>query len=156
LRQLQDLAARRGALIDEADTLLRSAGWTEERRVPVDKDLTAIRTAGYPAWEKLIDFVVEYSGLVIQNRDGTRSLWIDPSRAVDDVDHKWVDDYGRLVGSELVPVGGYSHMTIYLGRDGALYGGFDKEFGPLGTDVQQLVAGILTQVPPTPLRWTLT
>jgi hypothetical protein len=42
-------------------------------------------------------------------------------------------------------------MTIYLGRDGSFYGGFDCEFGRIGSNMEEVIDGLLNCDPPTRL-----
>jgi hypothetical protein len=64
---------------------------------------------------------------------------------------EWVRTYAEFLNEELVPIGGHSHMGIYLGRDGVFYGGFDAQFGPLGRSVRVMIDRVLNNVPPTQL-----
>jgi hypothetical protein len=138
-----------------ASELLRRAGWAEGRQVVVDPPLAALREGGFETWEGLASMLAEYCFLTIHDVGGLRSLWIEPTRAVADADPEWIADYEQSLGTRLVPVGGYSHMLVMYGRDSVFYGGFDREFGPLGLTVEEVVDGLLCRVPPVRLSMTL-
>lgn len=153
MRQLFDLVAWDQAVT--AKDLLRRAGWAEERRVSVDTQVAALHASGFETWAGLEAMLATYCFLVIRDVKGLRSLWIEPARAVAGADPDWIADYERAVGVRLVPVGGYSHMLVMLGTDSVFYGGFDREFGPIGRTVEEVVDGLLCTVPPVALSMTL-
>jgi hypothetical protein len=116
--------------------IMRRAGWSEERDVDPVGDENALQLAGYAVWPEVTRFLAVYSGLTFTDGNGKRKVWIDAARSASEIDRAWVISYEALAESILVPVGGYSHMTIFLSASGALYGGYDREFGLLGADLE--------------------
>lgn len=126
---------------------LRACGWWPERRVDVTLEVSSLEQAGVEIWPELLDFLMQYARLEIKSNDGTRSLSLDPSRAVAGTDLGWGRSYSSMIGTALAPVGEYSHMTIYLGRDGEFYGGFDAEYGRISANVEGLIDSVLNRHP---------
>jgi hypothetical protein len=126
---------------------MRRAGWVPGRHVATADAKNALSAAGYEPFEALTDLLAEFSPLTFRSDDSQRSVWIDGLRSATDADPDWAQEYGRLAGSLLAPIGRYSHMTIYVAQDGTLYGGFDREFGRLGADVKEALNGLLNQDP---------
>jgi len=135
--------------------LLRRAGWEEGRQVAANAWVAGLRDGGFESWTGLASMLAEYCFLVVHDAEGLRSLWIDPARAIADADADWVAGYERSLGVRLAPVGGYSHMLLMFGRDCVFYGGFDREFGPLGLTLEEAVDGLLCRVPPVRLAMRL-
>jgi SUKH-3 immunity protein len=132
--------------------LLRAAGWHEGRSVGVQGVLSAISGAGFEIWPELVGMLTEYAGLrVVSADDASRFLALDPEQALDGLGTRWVDAYHALAGCELIPLGQWQDLTVLAGRDGRLYGGRAREFGPLGHTVPELAQSLLTEVPPRPL-----
>jgi hypothetical protein len=127
--------------------LLRSAGWSPNRQVDHDAVDAALHAEGYAMWVGLSNFLAEYSGLIVGSDKTGRSVWFDADKAARGVDPEWPRAYADVVGSPMVPVGGYSHMTVYFGQDGRLYGGFDDEFGLLGASVSEALERLLLGEP---------
>jgi hypothetical protein len=151
MRELRFLATRELILSESIEMQLRTAGWSADRRVDHAAADSALNAEGYATWAGLQEFLREFSGLVISAKQTGRSVWFDAEKAVQDVDPAWPRAYAEIVGSSMVPVGGYSHMTIYMGRDGRLYGGFDNEFGCLGSNAIEALDGVLNGDMPTKL-----
>jgi len=126
---------------------LRAAGWVLGRRVSLPPSVAFFLPDGDQPWRA---FLEEFSGLSIRAADG-RAVWFDAARAMTDDDLACREDYARRAGCELFPVGGYSHLVIYLGADGRLYGGHDDDFAILGSTAAEAVDGLLAPDPPIPL-----
>ena len=131
--------------------LMRRAGWTESRKVPVDQHIEALRRGGFHAWEDLGSMLEPIVGLQISDILGRFTMWLDPTQAAATADLDWVTDYEHAAGVMLTPVGEYSHMLMMLGSDSAFYGGFDREFGRLGGTLEEAVNGVLVRQPPVRL-----
>lgn len=127
---------------------LKAAGWNPGRRVDSAPAESALASAGYTIWPALSAFLEEYQGLTIWRPDDQSPLWIDSTEAARAVDPEWTSAYEKLSRCALAPIGGYSHMDLFFGRDKGLYGGFDVEFGRLGGSVEELVACVLYREPP--------
>jgi SUKH-3 immunity protein len=134
---------------------LLKSGWRPDRHVELKAEISVLEDEGYESWPELLAFLEEYADLLIKSDDGTRTLWIGAARAVREVDRGWASAYSEVIQSVLAPVGGYSHMTIYLGQNGVFYGGFDSEYGPLASNIEELVNAVLNQCPPARLEWEL-
>lgn len=130
---------------------LARAGWSHDRTVSVEADVAALRTGGYPIWDALLSFLAEFSGLVIESvQHPDNPLWINAQQAVEETLPQWVELYVERSGTPLAPVGGHSHMTVYLGQDGTFYGSYDFGFGRLGRTVPEVVDGTLNDPHPPP------
>lgn len=138
-----------------AKDLLVRAGWFDGREVAIQDQIAAIRAGGFEVWAGLESILAAYCFLVIRDSVGSRSLWIEPARAVAAIDPEWIFDYERVLGVRLAPVGGYSHMTVMVGSDAAIYGGFDREFGRLGGSIEDAVDQLLCAASPVRLSLTL-
>ena len=138
-----------------AKELLIRAGWFDGRKVAIQDQIAAIRSGGFAVWPGLDSVLAAYCFLVIADAEGSRFLWIEPARAVAVVDPGWIFDYEKVLGVRLAPVGGYSHMTVMVGSDSAIYGGFDREFGRVGASFEDAVDGLLCARPTVRLSMTL-
>ncbi len=141
---------------DDAMARLRAAGWHPGRRVDITRAVHALEADGHQVSSELRRFLAEYDRLevtekprpgVLRREQNLRRITF-AATETGGVDAEWARAYEDVVGCRLAPVGGYSHMTIYHGADGKFYGGFDREFGLLGRDVADVVAGILFEDPP--------
>jgi hypothetical protein len=135
--------------MQQSESYLIASGWHDGRRVDAHVDLDALRREGYDLWSEAEDFLAEFSGLAIRVHDRDPMI-IDAADAVDVTYRSWVDAWSRRAGTYLIPVGAYSHLTVLLGRDGWLYGGYDNEFGRLGQTLAEVVA--TTLIPEHPDR----
>ncbi|HXA29692.1 MAG TPA: SUKH-3 domain-containing protein [Candidatus Angelobacter sp.] len=86
---------------------MTSAGWFPRRSVPIGAAEAALAGGGYEAWEGLLAFLREFSGLTIRfMRNGREdSVWFDAERAVAWTDVPWVREYERRFGTRLAPIG---------------------------------------------------
>lgn len=126
---------------ENVEAQLRDAGWYPGRTVDITHTLSAFATHHtLPA--PLLDFLPEYTGLVVEANDG-RFVRFDPQLAAHNTSPEWTRSYATLTSCDLVPIGEYSHMTIYLGADGLFYGGYDREFGRLGSTVREVLDRLL-------------
>lgn len=65
-------------------------------------------------------------------------------------DPEWCRTYEDTAGISLLPVGGQSHMTLFVDTQGAVWGGFDAEYGQLGATLDEVVHDLLVR--PRPRR----
>ena len=130
-----------------SEQLLRS-GWFPGRHIDLENEVAVLDAEGYELADGLLVFLAEYSGLVVRADDATQSVWIDAARSASEVDAQWNRAYSAMIRSALAPVGGYSHMTIYLSEAGEFYGGFDYEYGRLGSNFRELIDVLLNEDPP--------
>ena len=135
--------------MQQAEHHLVAAGWREGRHVGNETGVAALRSEGYDLWDEVGAFLTEFSGLRIKVRD-RQPMIIDAAEAVEVTFRSWVDAWSERAGTDLVPVGVYSEMTVLLGRDGWLYGGVDFEFGRLGSTLNEVIVNVL--IPQHPKR----
>lgn len=123
---------------------LLAGGWTPGRRVDVASDLAAYQEEEYEfePWPELEAFLTEYSGIGVWEGDPRSTIWIDGAAAAKAADPGWAEAYEEVLRTQLAPVGGYQPMFLFLGRDGRLYGGFDREFGYLGETLPEAMNSI--------------
>lgn len=126
---------------------LRAAGWWPERQVEIEAEIRSIERTGVEVWPELMEFLAEYARLKIDSHDGMRTLSLDVTGAAAGTDPEWGGSYSKMIGVVLAPVGEYSHMTIYLARDGIFYGGFDAEYGRIADSLEGLVDSVLNKRP---------
>ena len=131
----------------DALTLLRNAGWREGRRIKVADDLETLRAEDFPVTDIAERFLSEYSGLSIAPEGGRRPLVINAGLAARHVFPGWAEAYSKAVGSVFVPVGEYSHMTLYIDLGGGLWGGYDREFGKGGSSLLEVIQGMYIDEP---------
>lgn len=124
------------------DDLLR-AGWDPERQIDPAAAIRALEAEGWATWPGLVNFLESFSGLEVTGGDGKRTVFIDAGNASANIDPGWGTAYSKALGVRLAPVGEQSHMTIYLGEDGAFYGGFDHDYGRLGADIFETLEAVL-------------
>lgn len=129
----------------DASTLLRNAGWFPGRTVDVSRDLAALSAAGYEITPAAAKFLAEYSGLTIVGDTKSNPLIIDGAFVAGDVDPEWGSAYAEAIGTTLVAVGEYSHMTLYIDAEAGLWGAFDSEYGRGGSSLEEVVQGIFLE-----------
>lgn len=126
---------------------LRSAGWLPGRRVEIGADLAALDKENHKLFDQALEFLREYSSLIIRfNRDGEPDeLWFSSARACDLIFPEWIEEYSRRVGMILAPIGSANgeYLVILIGEDGSFYGGFDGEFGSLGANALEMIENIV-------------
>lgn len=126
--------------------LLAEAGWYAGRDVGQgESGIDALSSAGFVVTPAAAALLREFSGLTVFAPDSTRSLWIDGAQAAALSVPGWVEAYSECCARPLVPVGGYSHMTLLVDDSGEVWGGFDAEFGWLGASVAEVVRGLLLE-----------
>ena len=117
----------------DAVTLLRRAGWSPGRSVDVAEELAFVASDGFPVTPAAERFLSEYSGLQISWGTKSNPLILSGRVAARGVDSGWCEAYSGAVGLTLSPVGEYSNMTLYIDPTGELWGGFDAEYGQVGS-----------------------
>lgn len=132
---------------DRVSEALQLAGWTPDRHVPITKELAALEGDGHPVFPALVEFLVSYSGLSLAVDDGDRqdAIWFSAARACAGIAPGWVLDYSARARIRLAPVGECyrEHLTLLLGEDGRVFGGYDNEFGRLGDTVLAALANLI-------------
>ncbi|MFE0024190.1 SUKH-3 domain-containing protein [Amycolatopsis sp. NPDC059021] len=122
-----------------ATELLRRGGWKPGRDVSVGEDLRALWEEGHLVFPAAIDFLREYSGLVLTwERDGSPDdVWFSAAAICAQAASGWVADYSARAGTTLVPVGAANrgYLMLLLGENGHWFGGFDDAFGEVGEDL---------------------
>ena len=88
---------------------------------------------GYAVTPAAEDFLRQYSGLEISGESSANPLVLSGRVAARGVDPGWCDAYARALGVVLSPVGQYSNMTVYIDQSGELWGGFDEDYGRIGS-----------------------
>ncbi len=131
----------------DAVTLLNRAGWFPGRRVDRAAATSGLLEAGYDASPAAVDILREYSGLTVASPDATRDLWIDGQRAAVVADPEWCRAYAEHAQTSLIPVGGYSHMTLLVDPHGSFWGGYDSVFGRVAGSVEELIRVLLIDDP---------
>jgi len=131
----------------DALTLLREAGWYPDRSVDISADVEALRAEGFEVTETAERFLREYSHLSITGETKSSPLIIDGVVVVRNADTGWCELYSEAIGTVFVPVGDYSHMTLYVDLDGDLWGGFDGEYGQGGPSLLEVIQGMFIDQP---------
>jgi len=126
---------------------LKNAGWSPTRSVDISKDIAALTREGVPQFKAIVDFLREYSGLVINfDRAGEPDeIWFSGERASELMAPDWIEDYSQRSGVQLAPVGAAygEYLTLLIAEDGSWYGGFDDEFGSMGNNFLDTLENIL-------------
>jgi hypothetical protein len=132
--------------------VLRTSNWHPGRRVDITDDLVALEREGYAQFPAATNFLREYSGLTVKfyrngfdRNDGADEVWFSVSRACELLDPAWTEEYSRRARVQLVPLGATyrEHLALLIGVDGNWYGGFDDEFGLVGSDVLDLMENLI-------------
>ena len=131
----------------DATSLLRDAGWYPGRSVDVTDDLKALVAEGYEMSAAAVEFLRQYSHLRILEPNNLNPLLIDGVLAARNADPAWCEAYSGAIGSPLLPVGEYSHMTLMIDPEGGLWGGFDNDFGRGGSSLPELLQGMFIDRP---------
>jgi len=124
----------------EAERLLRLAGWFPGRRVETGA-VEQLAARGHLVSPAAVELLTEFAGLTVGEPD--QSLWVDGQRAADDCDPAWCAAYGIEVGRTLTPFGAYSHMSLLVDDRGGIWGGFDAEYGYLGDSLASVVEALV-------------
>ncbi|WP_326836840.1 SUKH-3 domain-containing protein [Amycolatopsis rhabdoformis] len=142
MQQLHNTGA--GPVTNSHD-LIQMAGWTPDRNVDVAAELRELDEAGFAVTRFVPRFLAGYSGLTIGSQDATRALVIDGHKAARCADPEWCTAYAQAIGMPVTPVGEYSHMTLVIDETGRFWGGFDQSYGLLGSDLVDVVHGLLVE-----------
>jgi hypothetical protein len=126
----------------DALTLLHEAGWFPGRSVDVAGDLAALTAEGFPITPATHEFLSEFSGLQIIWETKDNPLTVNGAIVAGDADIGWCEAYSTAIGSQLVPVGEYAHMTLYVDPDGGLWGGVGNEYGQIGSSLVDVIERI--------------
>lgn len=126
----------------DALTLLHEAGWFPGRNVDVTGDLAVLTAEGFEITTAAHDFLREYSGLDITWETKDNPLIVNGATVARDADVGWCEAYSTEIGSRLVPVAEYAHMTLYVDPDGGLWGGVGNEYGQVGSSLVDVIERI--------------
>lgn len=130
-------------LTSEAKRVLAEAGWFEGRHVDTSSYLQQWTDRGITPTPDQVEFAAEFCGLTIYHppsievggklhRDYTI---LDPPMALSGLRDDMIEKYHEVSSEPLCPVGNNrSHMTLFLGNSGALYGGVDNYLSIFGSD----------------------
>jgi hypothetical protein len=132
---------------DRVSEALRLAGWTSDRHVSITDELAALEGQGHPVFPVLVEFLESYSGLslAVDHDDRQDAIRFSAARACAGIGTAWVLDYSARERVRLAPVGECyrQHLTLLLGEDGRVYGGYDNEFGRMGDTVLAALANLI-------------
>jgi hypothetical protein len=126
----------------DALALLHEAGWFPGRNVDVTSDLAALAAEGFEITAAAHNFLREFSGLDITWETKDNSLIVNGATVARDADIGWCNAYSTEIGSRLVPVAEYAHMTLYVDSDGGLWGGVGNEYGQVGSTLAEAIERI--------------
>ncbi|MBT1699243.1 SUKH-3 domain-containing protein [Fulvivirgaceae bacterium PWU4] len=134
---------------DTTQKALSESGWQEDRKIDIQSFKFDLVKEGYPWFGKVESFLQAFGGLNVKFLRSDRSqdfFQFDPSRAVQDIDVRWVkDDYSkRLQNINLCVVGQAfgGHMTLLISEDGKMYGGYDDNLYLIGNDGSEAIENI--------------
>ena len=117
----------------DAQSLLQRSGWFPGRRIDVGDDLAFVKSEGFEVTPAAERFLEEYSGLTVSWNTNSNPIVISGREAARGVDAAWCEAYSGAIGLVLSPIGEYSMMTLYIDSSGELWGGFDSEYGQVGS-----------------------
>jgi hypothetical protein len=113
---------------DKTLAILHEAGWTEERRVPVDALRERLAAAGFAPHPAALDFLSRFEGLSVNHpstryEDGKNTCHFKLDRIIGLVDVDDIDDFGASVGTRLCPVGEINRRNsiVAIGEDGRVF-----------------------------------
>lgn len=128
--------------------LLKRAGWSPERRVPVDHLVSRLRDAGFDIVAPFRDFMTEFAGLEVSSEDGTRTLEFDIERALVLTDSEWCEAYSEEIDRSVTPVACRgAHMTLLIDESGEFWANFDDLYGHKGKNILQAIELLLVDPP---------
>jgi hypothetical protein len=139
----------------EVEDVLRSAGWSPERRTTTDGWTALFENEGIHAHQAAIDFLQEFGGLNIEIHGSgiTRAkepFELDPSLC--ESEEGRFTAFGRQIGREIFPIGEIDYGRYLLGIDQNtevyVVETWIANFGPMPTAMENLVLG----VKPTPIE----
>lgn len=143
----------------ETAKYLERAGWTADLVVDTSSFERLLREAGFFVNDAALSFLKKFGGLEIKHphakvSDMTDNMHFDISVVVRDILPSTVEDYGRIVGSSLCPIGeaARGYFILMMDENGAVYGAYDDFFvrvGPSGLEaIEALCSGKeLEQIP---------
>ncbi|QGQ19902.1 hypothetical protein GC089_12600 [Cellulomonas sp. JZ18] len=128
--------------------LLRRAGWSPDRRVPVDHLMSRLRDHGHDVVPPFRDLMAQFSGLVIRSEDGKRALEFDIDRALVLTDSDWCTQYSEEIDQTVTPVARQDpHLALLLDESGGFWGAYDDLYGYKGSDILQAIEWLLIDQP---------
>jgi hypothetical protein len=120
---------------------MRGIGWFPGRTESIQEELEAWSNHGYNPSSRVLDFMVECSGLEFEHPKnpsvgGVYSCWISASASSVRIFRSLVSDYESRVGLDMCPIGQSSGgaMFLFMSSDGAVYGGRDRFLAKISND----------------------
>ncbi|TDU86568.1 SUKH-3 immunity protein of toxin-antitoxin system [Kribbella voronezhensis] len=132
--------------VDLGLSVLAQAGWFAGRRVPIERYLEAIASEGYECTDLVEEFLQECGGLAVGPPASgfAEVIAIDPVTAIETTYKDTVEEYEKVLGTSLVPIGAASsgHLVLMMARDGRFYGGYDAYLAYAGESPAELFGRI--------------
>lgn len=111
---------------------LRRAGWLGDRKIDTSVYTKALNEEGYLVPSLLTDFLHHYGGIYITHPDpkipnATDDFHLDPLKAIENNFHEGIEEYGKLIGTELCVFGEASdgYLVLMMAQDGRVFAGID-------------------------------
>lgn len=129
----------------DADSVLRDGGWRPGPVVDLEAAMASLMKDGFRLFPAAVACLREFDGLQLRGDPVLQRhvLWIDAAQATRSADAAWCQAYAEAEGVAMVPVGGYSHMSVFVDERGCYWGGFDDLYGPKGDTFRELVHNLL-------------
>lgn len=113
--------------------VLELSGWNSKRSVDISFDLNLLKEHGYSVHDRTIEFLKEFSNLIISFTNKRNQIEDDITLVVKngielEVMERLIEDYSpRLNGENLNIIGtAYrDYFVLMMGESGAIYGGYD-------------------------------
>ena len=123
----------------ETARYLERAGWTVETVVDTSSFEKLLREAGFTIHDAALSFLAKFGGFEIKHphakvSDITDNMQFDISKVVRDIRPAHVEDFGRIVGSPLCPIGeaARGYFVLMMDETGAVYGAYGDFFVIIG------------------------
>lgn len=139
-------------LSEKTASLLRLAGWSEQRRVDTKEWEEFLISQGYPVHPVIMDFLSRYGRLRVffpdvYGKPKGNMFFIDPRKALASPEE--AAELSERAGTSLCPIGetGKGYFTLLMDANGELYstsdGSLERYVNP-GIDPIELIPGYLT------------
>lgn len=133
---------------DDAVSLLRAAGWSEDREVSADRQLEALRADGYEPWGELCEFLQHFGELclLVPDGDNTDEILLDAAESTRELEPLWAEVYSQRAGTSVAPIGlaNRRHLFLFLAADGRILGAVDDFLGELGGTIFEAIHQLRT------------
>ncbi len=118
---------------DMTRELLERSGWYPGRKIDISEMEILVKRNGFPINPFVGSILGEFGGLRVTHPHavvpGVEDYFhFDVARAISGRDMKWLEDYSKIVGEQLTPVGEAfrDYMILCVGGSGCVYAGFDE------------------------------